>query len=863
MRSCPALLLLFALLTVSLPAQCGRQWLPGDSYAGANGSVEAVTGWDPDGPGPAGEQLVVAGWFHVVASTRADYIARFDPTTGQWSSFGTGMNAPVYALLPLPNGDLIAAGAFSTAGGVPVANIARWNGTGWAPIGAGLPTTSGQFGVLSLAMLPNGDLVAGGNFWLNNGAMSVARWDGSSWSPLGGGITGSSNSTVFSLLVRGNGDLVAGGEFGTVGGVAVANIARWDGVAWSALGLGVDARVQALSEGPGGVLVAGGIFDNAGGAPAARIAAWDGANWSPLGAGMPGQPFGAGVFSLTRLGSNLIAGGNFNQAGSTAADHVAMWDGSTWSGLGNISSTNSALRAMTTLASGDVVVGGGFTSAGGVPARNLARLDGLGWHAFGSGIDGYLQVAVPLPNGDLLVGGRFTQIGGVAANNVARRVGGVWQPLGSGTDQLVTAVAVLPNGDVVAGGQFTSAGGAPANRIARWDGASWQPLGAGVSGGFQPEVWALHVATNGDLLVGGTFTNAGGVAANRIARWNAAGWSALGLGVANGASTEVKVGAIATRPNGDIVVAGDFATAGGVAASRIASWNGTAWAPLGAGVSLPFGAFGANVRSLLVTENGDVVAAGGLAGISGTNNLVMQRWNGTTWTSLTAGLAAGSSPFVMGLAELPNGDLAAGVTRVGVGGGAPSNSLVRWDGSTWSLLDTDFDGAITTLVLQPDGTLEVGGAFAAIGSTVTAGLARLVTTCPPVLVPLGAGCAGSGGPNVLAATSPWLGGTFRSTVTGLAPGALTVAVYGFQPLALPMPSVHPAGLPGCTLWVDDDVLLEFVPGNGSVACSLAIPDQPALVGGVFHHQVVAVEVGSGGITALTSSNAVTATVGVF
>ena len=605
-------------------------------------------------------------------------------------------------------------------------------------------------------------------------------------------------------------------------------------MAWSALGLGVDARVQALSEGPGGVLVAGGIFDNAGGAPAARIAAWDGAAWSPLGAGMPGQPFGAGVFALTRLGGNLIAGGNFNQAGSTAADHVAMWDGSTWSGLGNISSTNSALRAMTTLASGDVVVGGGFASAGGVPARNLARLDGLGWHAFRSGMDGYLQVAVPLPNGDLLVGGRFTQIGGVAANNVARRVGGVWQPLGSGTDLLVTAVAVLPNGDVVAGGQFTSAGGAPANRIARWDGASWQPLGAGVSGGFQPEVWALHVAANGDLLVGGTFTNAGGVAANRIARWNAAGWSALGLGVANGAATEVKVGAIATRPNGDIVVAGDFATAGGVAASRIASWNGTAWAPLGAGVSLPFGAFGANVRSLLVTENGDVVAAGGLAGISGTNNLVMQRWNGTTWTSLTAGLAAGTSPFVMGLAELPNGDLAAGVTRVGVGGGAPSNSL--------GALGRQHVVAARHRLRRRDHGAGAAARWHARGRRRVRrdrqhghrrarpsgdGRAR------PVLVPLGAGCAGSGGPNVLAATPPWLGGTFRSTVTGLAPGALTVAVYGFQPLAMPMPSVHPAGLPGCTLWVDDDVLLEFVPGNGSVACSLAIPDQPALVGGVF------------------------------
>ena len=32
------------------------------------------------------------------------------------------------------------------------------------------------------------------------------------------------------------------------------------------------------------------------------------------------------------------------------------------------------------------------------------------------------------------------------------------------------------------GGTFTDAGGTAANTIARWDGATWEPLGAGMTG---------------------------------------------------------------------------------------------------------------------------------------------------------------------------------------------------------------------------------------------------------------------------------------------------------------------------------------------------------------------------------------------
>src|SRR5690242_256291 len=84
-----------------------------------------------------------------------------------WSSFGSGLsdngnNGSSYSLALLPNGDLVAGGRFDTVGGVPASSIARWNGTAWSALGSGF---GGYIPIVyALALLPYGDLVAGGSF---------------------------------------------------------------------------------------------------------------------------------------------------------------------------------------------------------------------------------------------------------------------------------------------------------------------------------------------------------------------------------------------------------------------------------------------------------------------------------------------------------------------------------------------------------------------------------------------------------------------------------------------------------------------------------------------------------------------------
>ena len=65
------------------------------------------------------------------------------------------------------------------------------------------------------------------------------------------------------------------------------------------------------------------------------------------------------------------------------------------------------------------------------------------------------------------------------------------------------------NGDLVAGGAFTNAGGIDANHIARWDGITWQPFGSGING----VVYSLTVY-DGELIAGGAFKIANGAPAD-------------------------------------------------------------------------------------------------------------------------------------------------------------------------------------------------------------------------------------------------------------------------------------------------------------------------------------------------------------
>jgi hypothetical protein len=364
--------------------------------------------------------------------------------------------------------------------------------------------------------------------------------------------------------------------------------------------------------------------------------------WSSLGTGSSNGVLGF-VFALAVVGNEVFVGGNFTLAGGVSANNVARFNTqtNTWSSLGTGSSNgvNDVVFALAVVGN-EVYVGGGFTSAGGVSANRVARFNTQTntWSTLGTGSSNGVNdvvFALAVVGNEVFVGGFFTSAGGVSANSVARfnPQTNTWSTLGTGSSNgvgigIVYALAVVGN-EVFVGGGFILAGGVSANSVARFNPQTntWSSLGTGSSNGVSGGVSALAVVGN-EVYVGGSFTEAGGVSARNVARFNTQTntWSSLGTGSSNGVDSVVL--ALAVVGN-EVVVGGSFSSAGGVSANRVARFNTqtNTWSTLGTGSSN--GVSGVGVAALAVSGN-EVFVGGGFTSAGGVSANSVARWNSGT-----------------------------------------------------------------------------------------------------------------------------------------------------------------------------------------------------------------------------------------
>jgi hypothetical protein len=266
--------------------------------------------------------LYASGNFENADGNQALAIAKWNGSA--WSDVGGGfqhgaISNVVRGLIEF-NGELIAGGYVDSAGGVPIHKVAKWNGTGWSPMGMDCPIST-----VNCFTIHNGELYAGGQ---GSGAVKVcvAKWTGTNWLALD---TEGGNINVWALASY-NGQLYAGGNFTNFNNTGAGGVAKWNGTTWSDIGSGVSA-VNALAVFQNKLFI-GGSFTTAGGIPANNIVSWDGATtWSALAGGTNTQ-----VQSLLSNGTKLFAGGSFWMVNSstTNANGAAYWDGSTWTVLG-------------------------------------------------------------------------------------------------------------------------------------------------------------------------------------------------------------------------------------------------------------------------------------------------------------------------------------------------------------------------------------------------------------------------------------------------------------------------------------------------------------------------------------------------
>ncbi|HXR05235.1 MAG TPA: hypothetical protein VN836_11060 [Verrucomicrobiae bacterium] len=382
-----------------------------------------------------GTNVYVGGLFLAAGNKLANSIASWDGVN--WSPIGTpgqinGLSGGIRAMAN-DGTNLYAGGAFLWAGLTNAVNIARWDGTNWWPVGAGLNNTVDAIAVT------NNLIYAGGLFTaaLDGTALPYfGVWNGTNWTSLG-----SAGGLVYATAVNSNGVYAAGTYYaGTQYGSPYFN--RWDGTNWNnvivftnntffavplsdpvgydaialqdtnvylggyiagfsqfdpnelpinatncgniiwfhggygwIMGTGLNSNVTSMAV-RGTNLYVSGLFTNAGGVTAGKIAMWNGNYWTNVGSGVVGS---GNVNSLTTMGGNLYAGGSFTNMGGTPANHIAKWDGTNWYALGNGTTypgLNSGTVGALASSGSDLYIGGTFRAAGDKASFNIARWNG-------------------------------------------------------------------------------------------------------------------------------------------------------------------------------------------------------------------------------------------------------------------------------------------------------------------------------------------------------------------------------------------------------------------------------------------------------------------------------------------------------
>jgi hypothetical protein len=472
--------------------------------------------------------------------------------------------------------------------------------------------------------------------------------------------------------------LYVGGNFqSTANGQRLNNIARWNGQDWVPLGTGLNGTVGAMRVYQGKLIV-GGIFTSASGLAVNNLAAWDGANWTALGAGTDSAVLGFGEF-----GSLLVVMGRFTTAGGLNSGSAALWNGLTWNTFGAAAAPTSELYT-SVMYNGELLVGG---------SGALLRWTGNGWQAFNGTASPLLNVYSLFVQGeDLIAGGGTAGIGGSPGQRVFRFRGGAWTALGTTTGNVYATSEY--QGALHIAGNFSQANGVNVNGIARWDGAGWVRI-QDIPVVSNYEIRTLSQLDNA-LYVGGFFFRVGPKETNLVGRWDGSNWQGMGV------APDFPVRFVMPW-NNELAVFGDFSHFGDARGSA-ASWNGSRWAGFGDGP-------GFSVTNAIEYQGALIVTGG---------RTQMARWDGATWTRLTAQTEQDSGGTAA-LAIYNNEVVIAG--QFNRFNGVLCNGLAAWNGTSFRAFEGNQAGVAFRSLKTVGNLLYVGGTFTSISGVLAPGIA--------------------------------------------------------------------------------------------------------------------------------------------
>ena len=525
------------------------------------------------------------------------------------------------------------------------------------------------------------------------------------------------NGVIHTTVLDASNNVYAAGEFKNSNNRSY--VAKWNGTSWNELGTGSNALnanglILSLAS-KADTLYAAGFFKNQ--SFKNYVAKWNGTTWTEVGSGANALNANGSIYSVViDQSGNIYAAGLFTNASGKA--YVAKWNGTTWIELGtgsNALNANNAIFSLAVDGSGHVYAGGYFTNTAG--KNYVAKWDGTTWIELGSGsnalnANGDIRSLSVDNNGSLYAGGSFRNTGN--EYYVAKWNGTLWAEVGTGAQALhanstINSLAVKNTGEIYAAGFFTDQTGY--YYVAKWDGTSWSqvsnpqsPLRAN-----QP-VQSLTVDANNNVFAGGKFLNKSG--RSFVAKWNGTAWGELG-GHGDPFYSNQPIYQVVGDSLGKLFVSGYFLDPGG--RFYLHNWNGKSWQELRVPDSLRlyFAAPVLTNHHMAIGKGGILYVTGRKVGGANPYDCVL-KWDGTTWSVLEDfpnSLKTYNTNPAYGISEIEMD--ASGNVYVAGDFSDPLNgmtSLAKWDGNTWTKLPGSWS-YIQDFCVSGDGNIYAYGSF--------------------------------------------------------------------------------------------------------------------------------------------------------
>lgn len=232
---------------------------------------------------------------------------------------------------------------------------------------------------------------------------------------------------------------------------------------------------------------------------------------------------------LLQRDGNLIVGGDYVNLNGFPVSYLTRLnpDGTIDESFNTGTGFNGKIYCSYLQSDGKIILGGNFTSYNGISAGRLIRLnpDGSYDASFNTTIGattGIIYDIAKQPDGKIIIVGSFTKYTNSTVNRIARLMpNGTLDSsflTGSGSVLNITHVRVTPAEKIILTGNFTTFNGIRSNRIIQLNPDGSQDTGFNIGSGFDDNVNAIALQTDGKIVLGGNFTTYDGIEANRIIR---------------------------------------------------------------------------------------------------------------------------------------------------------------------------------------------------------------------------------------------------------------------------------------------------------------------------------------------------------